>query len=72
METKKEDLRVKVKYTSKTITVGEGEEAREVQVCYVSPDKKAHKKGEEELVTRKHAIWLQANGFIEPLKSVKK
>lgn len=69
MAEKKEDLRVKVKYLAKTITVGEGEEAKEVKVNYVSPDKISHKTGEVELVTRKHAIWLRANGFAEPVKS---
>lgn len=62
----------KVKFVTKTITVGEGEEAKEVGANYLSPDKKVYRAGQEVDVTDRHAGWLQKNGWIEPLRKENK
>lgn len=70
----REDKRVNIKFIEKEVIIKNektGEEEKFIEF-FKSPDKKIYKAGDEQLVTRKHAIWLAANGFIEPLKKENK
>ena len=69
METQIEDLRVKVRFIKKEVIV-ENEKTKEKEdyvEYFKGPNKQIYKEGDEALVTRKHAIWLESHGFIEQL-----
>jgi hypothetical protein len=63
-----------VTFKEKIVKVDEKGQEKEYQEFFKRPGKdgEVHKPGESALVTDKAAIWLQANGFIEPLKKESK
>lgn len=68
----KEDLRVKVRYIEKIVTVEDKDGEKKYQEFFKKPSGEVCKPGTEDLVTRKHAIWLAEHKFIEPLKKENK
>lgn len=74
MQEEKKDLRVTVKFVEKHVTVTDEKTKEDKQMIeyYKGPDKRIYNPGEEAIVTRKHANWLEFHKFIEPLKKENK
>jgi len=74
MAEEKKDLRVTVKFVEKSVILTDEKtrEEKPMYELYKDPSGRIWKPGDEALVTRKHAIWLEYHKFIEPLKKENK
>jgi hypothetical protein len=61
-----------VKFINKIVPGRKGDEDIEIPTNYIAPDGKVYPEGTEAKVTDKAAIWLEANGYIEPQKKENK
>jgi hypothetical protein len=61
-----------VKFIEKSVTVRNEKTDKDEQfIEYYKVGEKTYKAGDSAEITDKHAIWLAAHGFIDPIRKVK-